>query len=532
MVKLIALQDTWLKARSDKQAKDLQPSELVKILKGQSLAIRDTNIFEDAGGHFKVIFDKPLSITLDGRPIGTMPHGYIYGSHWQGISAAYKAKAAEGTRFSAAGSSIILQPTPLFIQNDNAAYGRFYGGNLCGQTSLAMLIATLWPNAKVKRLADSAEGGQFENWLGTIFQKIGAESTSMEGHVAVLAELGIKANATRNASIADLKQALHLHPATLGCAYKSENGGGGHFVSAVGVADKPGDLPDKWPVGKIDTPIAYPQDIDQAGVIINCPYGERDWSGSGNNWVNIAQNMTDTFGLHNVMTNESLQRYWVDGGEESGWAVFVDPSTPNAGNRSEKPVEFAAAASKTIVPTDIDRVAKMLGCESRALRAVMAVEAGGGGFLPDGRAKILFEAHWFGDYTAYQYNQSHPNISRKGWNRDLYIGGAGEWDRFAEAAKLDRKAAIKSCSWGLPQLMGGNAIEMNLGYADEEDFYDRMMRSEGDQLEAMGRFIKADPAMLAALKLKDWAEFAYRYNGEGYAANQYDIKLAEAYASA
>jgi hypothetical protein len=28
---------------------------------------------------------------------------------------------------------------------------------------------------------------------------------------------------------------------------------------------------------------------------------------------------------------------------------------------------------------------------------------------------------------------------------------------------------------------------------------------------------------------QDWASFAYRYNGEGYAANSYDIKLAEAF---
>jgi hypothetical protein len=231
------------------------------------------------------------------------------------------------------------------------------------------------------------------------------------------------------------------------------------------------------------------------------------------------------------MTNSILERFWVDGGEESGWAVFVDPATPNAGNRAEKPVEFAAPVSKTITQADIDRVAKMLGCESRALKAVMQVEAGGGGFLPDGRAKILFEAHWYGDYTGYQYNSSHPNISSKGWNRDLYVGGAGEWDRFAEAAKLDRKAAIKSCSWGLPQLMGGNAIEMNLGYADEEDFYTRMMRSEGDQLEAMGRFIKADPGMLAALRAKDWTSFAIRYNGESQSLNQYDRKLADTYDS-
>ena len=29
---------------------------------------------------------------------------------------------------------------------------------------------------------------------------------------------------------------------------------------------------------------------------------------------------------------------------------------------------------------------------------------------------------------------------------------------------------------------------------------------------------------------RDWAGFALRYNGEGYRANQYDIRLANAYA--
>jgi hypothetical protein len=392
-----------------------------------------------------------------------------------------------------------------------------------------MLIASIWPNAKVAQLASDSEGGQFENWVAGQFKKIGAESTSMEGHVAVLKSLGIKAIARRDATIGDLKQALHQHPVIMGTAYKAS----GHFVTAVGVADKPGDLPDKWPVGRIDTPIAYPQDVNQAGVLINDPYGQRDYSGSGNLWVNIAKNMTDTFGLHNVLTNATLERYWVDGGEESGWAVFVDPSTPNAGNRAEKPVELAApVVSKTITQGDIDRVSKMLGCESRALKAVMAVESSGGGFLSDGRAKILLEAHWFSDYTGNQYDGSHPDVSSKRWNRDLYSGGAGEWERFYQAAKLDRAAAIKSCSWGLPQLMGGNAIEMGLGYKDEEDFYNCMMRSEGDQLEAMGRFIAKDSGMLAALRARDWAEFAYRYNGEGYAANAYDVKLAEAYQNA
>jgi hypothetical protein len=519
---------TWLKALP-KPANSLDPRDKVPMVAGQQLAVLDNNIFDNGDGHFKLVFSPPLTIGYKGEKV-LWKEGYVYGSHWLGISATYKAKTEAATRFSAAGSSIVLQPTPLFVQNDNAAYGRFYGGNLCGQTSLAMLLATIWPNDKVKQLAANAEGGQFENWLGTIFQKIGAESTVMEGQVAVLKELGIKAKATRSASIADLKQALHGHPVVIGCGYKSS----GHFVCASGVADKPGDLPDKWPVGKVDKLVAYPQDIEQAGVIINCPYGMRDWSGSGNNWVNIARGMYDTYGLHNVMTTSTLNRYWVDGGEESGWGVFLDPSTPNAGNRAEKPIELPVV-SKTITDSDIDRVAKMLGCEARALKAVIEIEANGGGFLSDGRPKILFEAHYFSDFTNHKYDQSHPDISSRKWNRDLYVGGAGEWERFEKTAKLDRRYAICSCSWGLGQVMGSHVIEnpefIDYYDADTERFYKAMCASEGEQLTAMGLFIKSTPQALAGIRSKDWKAFARSYNGDGYLQNAYDVKLAKAYNS-
>lgn len=351
MVKLKALKDTWLKARPD-QSSTMKPHELIKFPGGRQLAIADGNIFEDKGGHFKVVFKPPITITLKGVD-AKWTEGYIYGSHWEGLTAAFANKTATQTRFSPAGSSIVLQPAPLFIQNDNkdwaddgSASNLRYGGVQCGLTSASMLIASVWANAKVKQLAIDA-GGQFEDWVAGQFKKIGAESTSMEGHVAVLQHLGFKAHATRNATIADLKQALHLHPVILGTAYKAS----GHFVCGVGVADKPGDLPDKWPVGKIDTPISYPQDALQAGVLINDPYGQRDYSGSGNQWVNIAHNMTDTFGLHNVLTNSTLERFWVDGGEESGWAVFVDPATPNAGNQTEKPTVLQ-------VPPKSDAIAK------------------------------------------------------------------------------------------------------------------------------------------------------------------------------
>lgn len=413
---------TWLKALP-KQAGELDPRGKVPMVAGQQLAVLDNNIFDNGDGHLKLVFSPPLTIGYKDEKV-IWKEGYIYGSHWEGISAIQKAKTEAATRFSSAGSSIVLQPTPLFVQNDNASYGRFYGGNLCGQTSLAMLLATIWPNAKVKQLAASAEGGQFENWLGTIFQKIGAESTAMEGHVAVLKELGIKAKATRSASIADLKQALHGHPVVLGLAY-NPNGpvpaaGGGHFVCASGVADKAGDLPEKWPVGKIDTLIPYPQDADRPGVLVNDPYGEREYSGSGNQWVNIARKIHDTFGLHNVLGTDVLNRFWVDGGEESGWAVMVDPSTPNAGNDAEKPIVLATpnatpatpqtieiisdtllkhepiagasldSSKKTLIKTGTKLTCEVIGSQSGHARVKM----------PDGAIRYIFNQHFKGQEKA------------------------------------------------------------------------------------------------------------------------------------
>jgi hypothetical protein len=185
-----------------------------------------------------------------------------------------------------------------------------------------------------------------------------------------------------------------------------------------------------------------------------------------------------------------------------------------------------------VTEADYDRVAKMIGCETRALKAVVMVEAAGGGFLPSGRPKILFEAHWFSDFTGHKYNDSHPEISSRSWNPDLYDGGEQEWDRMEKAMALNRSFAIQSASYGLPQIMGAYANEMpGLGFKDEEDFLTRMSRSEGDQLEAMGKFIMLDPRLVSAIKSKNFAKFALAYNGESYAQNQYDIKLADAYAS-
>lgn len=182
--------------------------------------------------------------------------------------------------------------------------------------------------------------------------------------------------------------------------------------------------------------------------------------------------------------------------------------------------------NKKLTEADYQRAAAALGVPVATIKAVVAVETSGGGFLSDGRPKILFEAAWFSDYTNRRYDISHPDISSYYWNPDLYVGGAGEYDRLQKAMGLNRQAALMSASWGLGQIMGGNF--QAAGYSDVETFVKDMYESEGKQLLAMINFIRSQ-GLADELRRRDWAGFAYGYNGEGYRQNNYDVKLAQAY---
>jgi hypothetical protein len=171
-------------------------------------------------------------------------------------------------------------------------------------------------------------------------------------------------------------------------------------------------------------------------------------------------------------------------------------------------------------------VATQLGCEWEAVAAVSQVESGPlGGFATDGRPIILFERHLFSSKTHRAYDTSNPNVSNK------TPGGypstqAGRWDQLAEAYALDPEAALQSASWGRFQVLGQNFP--NLGMANAHQYVSKLSISEKDQLDAFVGFVKANH-LDTALKNKDWATFAAGYNGSGYAANQYDTKMANAY---
>src|SRR5690606_1577090 len=67
-----------------------------------------------------------------------------------------------------------------------------------------------------------------------------------------------------------------------------------------------------------------------------------------------------------------------------------------------------------------------------------------------------------------------------------------------------------------------------LGYQSAEHFFESMHISEGEQLSAFVRFIKADANLHQAIKNRDWETFARLYNGPAYARNRYDLQLADA----
>jgi hypothetical protein len=171
----------------------------------------------------------------------------------------------------------------------------------------------------------------------------------------------------------------------------------------------------------------------------------------------------------------------------------------------------------------VEEAAKTIGCAVSAVRAVMDVESQGG-FLSDGRPKILFERAYFSRLTGAEYDQSSPDISAKTWGG--YRGGTAEYDRLEKAINLDRNAALRSASWGAFQIMGNNFGEC--GFSSVDDFVDAMVEGEPQQLEAFVSFV-GNAGLDDELRRLDWAGFARGYNGPQYKANKYDLKLAAAY---
>lgn len=196
----------------------------------------------------------------------------------------------------------------------------------------------------------------------------------------------------------------------------------------------------------------------------------------------------------------------------------------------------------TMLPwNDIKAAAVNIGVEPCALYAVCEVESRGDGFLRDGRPKILFEGHVFWkELQKRHYNPAgllargdvrkiHGDISDilyKKWTKKFYKGGTAEYSRLERACAINEDAALSSASWGAFQILGSNW--QPLGYESIQAFVAAMKSGYKAQITALTAFLKVN-SLIRPLRDKDWAAFAYGYNGPGYAENKYDIEMRSKY---
>ena len=178
---------------------------------------------------------------------------------------------------------------------------------------------------------------------------------------------------------------------------------------------------------------------------------------------------------------------------------------------------------------DWKRVASELGVEVAILKAIHEVEASSKSYLPQGYPALLFEAHvFYRELKALRVDpgplmKTHPGIISRSWDRKLYKGGIGEIPRINEAYQISPVAALRSASFGAFQISG-----FNCGPEGPFEFYRKIWTSEVGQLEVLSEFLRK-AGIIPYMKSLNFKEIAKRYNGSGYAANNYDTKLRRAY---
>ncbi len=183
------------------------------------------------------------------------------------------------------------------------------------------------------------------------------------------------------------------------------------------------------------------------------------------------------------------------------------------------------------------RIARVNHINAAGLLAVVEVESNGQPFELDNRTpRFLFERHIF--YR--ELKKRAPTRLKRAvdlglaipkWNRATQYRDQGtSRGRLAlleKARAVDSECANRSCSWGVGQTMGFLAEEH--GYGSATQMVSAMITGGVTaQIECMVTEIK-NKKLADKINKRDWAGFARVYNGPGYAANQYDTRMATAF---
>lgn len=184
----------------------------------------------------------------------------------------------------------------------------------------------------------------------------------------------------------------------------------------------------------------------------------------------------------------------------------------------------------TLTEEDFEDVARRLGVDVAAIKAVVEIEAGRThqGFAAPGKPLVNFDLTMFRRFATRRgvnlakYSKSHSVVftSSRGSQTKAHR-------RLAAARTINNQAAVEGTFWGMFQIGGFNWKKC--GAESLDDFVARMSRSERDQLDMFAEFI-TNTGLLKHLRSKNWAAFARGYNGPGYARRSYHTRMAQAYA--
>lgn len=191
---------------------------------------------------------------------------------------------------------------------------------------------------------------------------------------------------------------------------------------------------------------------------------------------------------------------------------------------------------KKLDDIDLPRIASKIGVGEDELHAFMEVETNGRGFDSKGRPVILFEPHIFWRMLPKEKRAraAKEKLAAPKWGQIPYVKDS--YSRLHRAMKIDKEAALKSCSWGYSQIMGFNYSMV--GYRSVDAMVKSFMDDEENHIIAMVDFIIAsgiDDEMRELAKLtgptypKDCIPIVAVYNGSGFRKNRYHIKFAEAH---
>ena len=180
----------------------------------------------------------------------------------------------------------------------------------------------------------------------------------------------------------------------------------------------------------------------------------------------------------------------------------------------------------TLTDEDFRKVADELGVEVAAIKAVVRIEAGTTlqGFWAPGVPVANFVQSLYNKYRGKAKGRKEKDAKVPS---GLSGYGLKEWTALTNARKVNADAADMGTYWGMFQIGGFNY--KLCGCESVEEMVEKMCESELSQLELFAVFIR-NSGMLDALRKKDWASFARKYNGPSYAKRNYHTRMAKEYA--